>query len=87
MIPLWHTIVRPGVSGVISTAQFLLEIRSLRVDFHLVQNVARASFSYCFSSSRMEPNRNIFNFNYAAVAHATFPFGAKCRVRDFFLLS
>ena len=44
----------------------------LQVDFHLVQNVARATFSFCHRSSRMEPSRNPFNFNNRVVARATF---------------
>ena len=42
----------------------------VKVDFHLVQNVALAIFSYCLRSSRMEPSRNLFNFNNTAVARA-----------------
>ena len=44
----------------------------IKVDFHLAQNVARAKFSFCLRSSQMQPSRNLFNSNNAAVAHATF---------------
>ena len=49
----------------------LVEIR-LKVDFHLVENIARATFSFCLTSSQIEPSTNLFNFNNAAVVRATF---------------
>ena len=47
-------------------------IKCTKVDFYLVQNVARATSSCCLRSSRMEPSRNLFNFDNIAVARATF---------------
>ena len=45
----------------------------IRVDFHLAQNVPRARpFPFCVRGSRMEPSRNLFNFNNVVVARATF---------------
>ena len=44
----------------------------LKVDFHLVKNVTRTTISFCLRSSRMEPRRNVFNFNNLAVARPIF---------------
>lgn len=45
---------------------------ALKVNCHLVRNVARATFSFCLRSCRMESSRNLFNFYNAAVARARF---------------
>ena len=44
----------------------------IKVDFHLVKNVACTTFSFCLRKSRMEPSRNLFNFNNADVARTIF---------------
>ena len=51
--------------------KFMIYFARLKVDFHLVQNVSRATFPFCLRTSLMEPSRNLFNFN-AAVAHGIF---------------
>ena len=56
----------------ISTTKLVSWKTGLKVDFHLVQNVARATFYFCLRGSRMEPSRNLLNFNNASVARATF---------------
>ena len=52
----WNSIRNKWSAGVTEVV-----LMSLRVDFHLVQSVARATFPFSLRSSRMEPSRNLFN--------------------------
>ena len=47
-------------------------VRAIKVDFHLRQNIARETFSFCLRSSGVESRINLFNFNNAAIARETF---------------
>ena len=46
--------------------------QSIKADFHLVQSVARATFSFCLRSSQVQSSRKLFNFYNTTVARATF---------------
>lgn len=54
------------------TQNFPCAVSWLMADFHLVQSVSWATFSFCLNRCRMEPSRNLFTLNSTAVVRATF---------------